>query len=55
MKSKSNKIGVEKQTTHRHYKKFLEKKYRLLSTNVIPFAHRTYDGFHSELYLFEKK
>jgi putative sugar O-methyltransferase len=55
LKTKNNKVGVNKKITHMHYKKFLKKKYRLLSTNIIPFAHRTHDGFHSELYLFEKK
>ena len=52
---KRNRVGVEKQTTPEHYKKFLKKNYRLSSTNVIPFAYKTHDGFHSELYLFEKK
>jgi len=47
--------GVKKQTKPIHYKKFLNKKYKLLSSNTIPFGYKTYDNFHSELYLFEKK
>ena len=47
--------GVVKQTKPSHYKKFLKKNYRLLSSNVIPFGYKTFDGFHSELFLFKKK
>ena len=46
---------VKKQTKLEHYKKFLDKRYKLLSTNVIPFGYKTYDGFHSELFLFVRK
>jgi len=31
------------------------KNYRILATNVIPFGHRTADGFHSELRLYERQ
>ena len=31
-----------------------KKNYRLLSTNVISFAYKAHDGFHSELDLFKK-
>ena len=52
---KKNRLGVIKQTKPSHYKKFLKKNYRLLSSNVFPFGYKTFDGFHSELFLFQKK
>ena len=37
------------------YIKYLNSKYTLKNNNVRPYGFKTFDNFHSELLLFEKK
>lgn len=53
-KSSGAKYGVEIPIKGNDYDGFLTN-YRLLATNVFPFGHKTMDGFHSELRLYERQ
>jgi len=52
--SETVEYGVRNPVCGSDYDMFL-KNYRILATNVIPFGHRTADGFHSELRLYERQ
>ena len=47
-------VGVRQPVLGEDYDKFLPD-YRLAATNVLPFGHRTVDGFHSELRLYVRE
>jgi putative sugar O-methyltransferase len=51
--SASVEYGVQNPVQGSDYDLFL-RNYRLLATNVVPFGHKTVDGFHSELRLYER-
>jgi hypothetical protein len=52
-KGAGSSVGVNEPILGADYDRFLTG-YRLVATNVFPFGHRTIDGFHSELRLYEK-
>lgn len=55
IKDKSKVHVVEKSIKKNHYLNLLKKKYKLIATNIIPYGHKTWDDFNSELLLFKKK
>jgi len=48
------KYGVRNPIRSSDYDLYL-KNYEIISTNVVPFGHRTVDGYHSELRLYKRK
>ena len=52
-RSNRERYGVMDPVRGDDYDAFL-RNYRLRATNVVPFGHRTVDGFHSELRLYER-
>lgn len=52
-KSQNVIYGVTNPIIGSDYDRFLGN-YRLIESNVVPFGHRTIDGFHSELRLYER-
>lgn len=54
-KKTSKRNGVLRQIKKNDYIKYLKTKYILKNNNVRPFGFKTFDNFHSELLLFEKR
>ena len=46
--------NVEKKITKTDYLTLFKKNYKFVASNVEPYGHKTWDGFHSELILFKK-
>jgi putative sugar O-methyltransferase len=51
---KSGGVGVKDPIQGQDYDAFLPN-YKLIDTNTIPFGHRTEDGFHSELRIYQRR